>query len=130
MRRPPGEVRIRRGARIPRMPWQGAGENNRAQRNKESVFPSARPHLAGSGECGALAASAGGDGRRRGAFANPAGVAPDIPGALVASAVGGAIPPAFSAADFSAVIIGLARRLYSKYRPCIRRISMSVCGSY
>ena len=28
-------------------------------------------------------------GRQRGAFANPAGVAPDIPGALVASAVGG-----------------------------------------
>ena len=44
------------------MPWQGAGENNRAQRNRESVFPPARPHLAGSGECGALAASAGGGG--------------------------------------------------------------------
>ena len=44
------------------MPWQGAGENNRAQRNRESVFPPARPHSAGSGECGALAASAGDDG--------------------------------------------------------------------
>ena len=63
--RPPGPrrgVRIRRGARIPRMPWQGAGENNRAQRNRESVFPSARPHSAGSGECDALAASAVGGG--------------------------------------------------------------------
>ena len=52
--RPPGPrrgVRSRRGARIPRMPWQGAGENNRAQRNRKSVFPSARPHSAGSGEC-------------------------------------------------------------------------------
>ena len=70
MRRPrrPGPrrgVRSRRKARIPRMPRQGAGENNRAQRNRESVFPPARPQSADSGECGALAASAGGDGRRR-----------------------------------------------------------------
>ena len=59
--RPPGPrrgVRSRRGARIPRMPWQGAGENNRAQRNRESVFPPARPHSAGSGECGAECAGA------------------------------------------------------------------------
>ena len=45
-------------ARIPRMPWQGAEENNRAQRNRKSVFPPARRHSAGSGEYGALAASA------------------------------------------------------------------------
>ena len=44
------------------MHWQGAGENNRAQRNRESVFPSARPESAGSGECDALAASAVGGG--------------------------------------------------------------------
>ena len=47
------------------MPRQGAGENNRAQRNRESVFPPVRPHSAGSGECGALAASAVGGGIRR-----------------------------------------------------------------
>ena len=46
-------------ARIPRMPWQGAGENNRAQRNRESVFPPARPHSAGSGECAAALAAGG-----------------------------------------------------------------------
>ena len=45
-------------ARIPRMPWQGHGASSPAQRNRESVFPPARPHSAGSGECGALAASA------------------------------------------------------------------------
>ena len=53
------------GREFPECPGKGQGENNRAQRNRESVFPSARRHSAGSGECGALAASAGGDGRRR-----------------------------------------------------------------
>ena len=46
--------------RIPRMPWQGRGASSPAQRDRESVFPPARPHSADSGECaGALAASAG-----------------------------------------------------------------------
>ena len=34
---------------IPRMPWQGRGASSPAQRDRESVFQSARPHSAGFG---------------------------------------------------------------------------------
>ena len=39
-----------RGARTPRMPWQGRGASSPAQRDRESVLPPARPHSADSGE--------------------------------------------------------------------------------
>ena len=95
------------------MHWQGRGASSPAQRNRESVFPPARPHSAGSGECGAECAMRGraacARGRRRGAFANPAGVAPDIPGALVASAVGGG----FGAANDIAAVRRSGRVIFS-----------------
>ena len=92
MRRPPGGVRQRRKARIPRMPWQGRGATSPARGRRESVFPSAFGGF-GRMRSGMRGRAACARGRRRGAFANPASVAPDIPGARAASAVGGAIPP-------------------------------------
>ena len=130
MRRPPGGVRSRRGAQIPRMHWQGRGASSAAQRNRESVFPSARRHSAGSGECGAECAMRGRAacvrGRRRGAFANPAGVAPDIPGALVASAGGGG----FGAANDIAAVRRSERVIFSAinyYRKISGRDAPSAC---
>ena len=40
----------RRGARTPRMPWQGRAAASPAQGRRESVLPPARPHSADSGE--------------------------------------------------------------------------------
>ena len=93
-----------RGANSPNALARGGGKQSRpAQQGKRfSVRPSA---FGGFGRMrrGMRGRAACARGRRRGAFANPAGVAPDIPGALAASAVGGAIPPAF-AASFSPAI--------------------------
>ena len=94
---PPREVRSRRRARIPRMPWQGRRAASPARGDRESVFPPARPHSAGSGESGAECASA----TAVAGSAPPATVSGESASRLVAAVTGYSFSPLAIAALIS-----------------------------